>query len=100
MSQLNEKKYSVAKAYRWKPKEYLSNTVYKRGKTFFSSEAKDAEPFDPFRKTETFIKTQNLKEFIPKGNFGKDGEERIKRRKASKEKVVRIERSPYLSNTS
>ena len=51
MSQLNEKKYSVTKAHRWKPKEYLSNTVYKRGKTFFSSEAKDAEPFDPFRKT-------------------------------------------------
>ena len=30
-------KISATKANRWKPKEYLSNTFYRRGKTFFSS---------------------------------------------------------------
>ncbi len=34
---MEEGKYSMTKAFRWRPKDYLSNTFYKRGKTFFAS---------------------------------------------------------------
>lgn len=93
----------MAKAYRLKPQDYLSNTFYKRGKTFFNSDTQEPT-IDPFRKTDAFAITRNMKDFIKRASPSptRGDNERIKRRKASGSKggIFRIEKSPYISNTT
>ena len=53
----------IPKAYRWKPQDYLSNHLYKRGKTCFFSSKQEAPDVDAFRRTEFRMNSRMIKDF-------------------------------------